>query len=1084
MEKYYYRLIIMVALALTAMNVSAADVDVATAESLASKFMKSRVRGKFLSSNATLRLSHVEKSSSDAAVADYYVFNSSNGGSFVIIAGDDRAEQVLGYGDGTFDMATIPANVRWWLGEYKRQIEYLRTVEQADARPAPRQVRAPSRIAPVAPLLTSTWSQDEPYCNQCPEYQGVLSATGCIATALAQVMYYWKYPAELPALPAYVTISKAINVPALPGTQLDWDNMLDSYSRGRYTYEQGEAVATLMRYCGQACYMDYTPEASAAWEEDQLGALKRFGYNPDGVCIYRDDMDDDKWEELLQKDLSEGHPVLYTGNSMESGHAFVLDGYADGKYHVNWGWGGSHDGYFALDAMGTSNVYGSFEFNYNQRMLYGVYPVEDGASIARYDFEQDGIYYLKQGNEVTVTQRDHNYNCYSGAVNIPATVTHDGETYRVTTIGHDAFRDCDKVTSVTIPSSVTRIENTAFRNCISLSYIHFGSNIKSVGKSAFMGCRVLETVEVDDLIGWCSIDFEDYASSPLTYAKHFILGGREVRDLVIPREAGKVGDYTFMYAMCFDSITIEDGVTEIGESAFAFCENLKRVTIPGSVTKVGDMAFMYCYDLTTVNLAEGVGSIGDYAFYDCESLEQISIPGSVKRIGMAAFLYCLQLRDLTLAEGLEVIDEAAFYNCEALAALTVPSSVQFIGYAAFAYCSNNKQVIFNGDNLELDDFVFYDNMAMEQLELPHSLTAIGEATFCGCRSLSAVTIPSAMKRVGPAAFAGCGNLQRVDIAGLKSWLGISFLDGDANPLTIAHHLYVGGEEVTEVVIPAGVETIGKCAFSGGSSLTGVTFPSSVKSLGESAFKGCTSLQRVNAADVKSWFTISFTNDLSNPLNFARHLYVGGEEVNNVTVPSGVTRISDYAMVNCESVTALTVPDEVTSIGNNAFYCCGNLAAVTVGDGVKTIGDRAFSTCTSLGTVSLGTGLELLGSRVFSSSMQISSITVKAMLPPKMTSKDAFASSVYKKATLKVPQEALDDYRSTQYWSNFANCEAIVSNVLLGDVNLDGEITISDVNAEIQAMYSGNDCEPLFDINGDGEINIADVNAIIDLIMSR
>ena len=1106
MRQLYYRLTIVAALAVLAMQASAADVDAATAQSLASKFMQTSVRGKLMSRGATLQLAHVEKSSQDASVADFYVFNTSDGAAYVIVAGDDRAEQILGYGNGRIDMATIPGNVRWWLDGYKRQMEYLRTLKE-DGPSKPRQPRAPSRIAPVEPLLTSLWSQVEPYCLQCPKYQGEYCATGCIATAMAQVINYWKYPAELPALPSFVTNTLGMTVPALPGGRIDWDNMLDVYNYANYTPAQADAVAMLMRYCGQACRMDYSPEGSGAWEDDQLSALKSFGYNPGAQMFSRDETPDDQWEALLQQDLNEGRPVLYTGTDYGGGHAFVLDGF-DGtnKYHVNWGWGGGYDGYFTLDAMGVSNSYTSFNYCYYQKMLIGVYPIEGAAQMEAYDFEADGIYYYERGDEVTVTLKNHQYDCYSGDVTIPSTVTHNGKTYRVTVIGDEAFMNCDKVTSVTVPSSVTTIGRNAFRNCQALKRVYLAPSVKSIDRGAFNNCSALETVEIDDVASWVSIDFENYSSNPLYYARHFVVGGQEVKDLVIPGTVKRVSN-AFMYVSCLNSVTIEQGVEEIDDMAFLYA-TIKSVSIPGSVRRVGESAFLGCYALVTLTLGEGVQMIDGYAFCECENLKSVTLPGSLKTLGLAAFAYCARLEEVTMGEGVELIDEAAFYSCAALKSVNIPASVRKIGYAAFAFCPSLQEVTFAADgHVEIDGYAFYGCTSLQRVALPSGLTdisegafsgctslaevalgaattTIGEAAFFSCTSLGQIAIPASVTAIGPSAFAACSGMTRVDIADLEAWCGVQLADKYASPLYGAHHLYLNGEEVIDLALPAGVTAIGKYAFSGASALKSVSVPAGVKQIGADAFYGCTALARVDVCDLATWLDIDFSNESSNPVTIARHLSVGGEALSSLVIPAGVTAVRPYAFMGCEDLNSVVIGGDVVTVGARAFRQCTHLSEVTLGDGVREVGEYAFSICTALKDVTLGSSVETIGAQCFASSLVIENVTCKAVTTPALGSKNAFASGVYKKASLAVPSAAVDAYKGATYWSQFVTVMAIPHDYVVGDVNLDGEVNISDVNTEIAAIHENVECMPQYDINGDGEVNIADVNALIDIILAH
>lgn len=1082
MRHFYCKFFIVAMLAALVLPLKAASVDEASAQNLAASFLKSRAHGKLMSSGASLRVAHVEKSATNADEADFYVFNESAGKAFVIVSGDDRAKVILGYGEGAFDMDKLPCNLRYWLNEYKRQIEWMRTHEQGDAvsRTKFKRSRAGLSMSDIEPLLTCQWSQGEPYCDECPMYEGELCVTGCVATAMAQVMYYWKHPDELPALPSYVTESYGITVTALPGTRLDWDNMRDTYfSYDNYTEEQGAAVARLMRYCGQACYMNYSPWASGAHEEDQLTALIRFGYNPKASCLDRDDYSDEEWDQLLMENLSQGYPVLYTGSSNEGGHAFVLDGYQDGLYHVNWGWAGYYDGYFALDAMLGLGYNG---FNYWQTMHHLLAPATEEDYADSFDFEEDGIFYLENGNEASVTFRSAMLNSYSGKVVIPSTVTHDGKTYTVTAIGKDAFRVCSELTEVVMPATIRRIEHSAFAYCTKLRSVNIGSAVSFIGPFAFTGCSGLEEVEIDDLAAWCSVNMETYMSNPLVYGRLFV-NGQEVQDLVIP-ESARVVNY----------------------SAFCLCRNLRSVTIPGSLSSIGEYAFYGCENLNSVKVDGQVDYIDYYAFGDNPSLVSLTVNGSVNLIGYAAFVDCHNLTTVALNDVRE-IDYFAFNSCESLNAVTIPASTRNIGYGAFAYCTSMSDLTFMGDDTSIDEGAFYCCPSLEEITLPRNLTALSDSVFTLCDHLTHVTfgdklesigagafkncsmldklvLPASIKTIGPKAFQQCRQLKGVYISDLPKWCGVAFGDIDANPLSIAKHLFLNGQEVTQLVIPQGVKSISRFAFYGAGSLTSVAIPSSVVSIGESAFKGCSGLTRVDASDLEAWCGITFENDYANPLSLAMHLYVDGNLMEHLEVPRGVTAIHDYAFYHCNDLMDVSMGNDVTTIGKYAFMTCGNLATATIGDGVKDIGEKAFSVCTSLTSLTLGRNVEKLDKRAFSSSMMLSSITCKALTPPEIASKDCFANGVYKNASVTVPISSLEAYQQASNWNQFANMTGAQLDVLVGDVNHDGQVNITDVNELIDAMLTGTGDGATFDVNCDGEVSIWDVNTLIDLILQR
>jgi hypothetical protein len=372
--------LMLIVLALTFASMTAANVDNRTAQVKAVQFLNSQPGTRFMASSANLRLTHAEASSVKAGCNDFYVFNY-DGGGFVIVSGDDRAEEILGYGDGALDMDRIPSNMRWWLSTYKEQIEYLL------AHPAEKVNRLSDNSTMlnastvVSPMLTCIWDQEAPFWNQCPTYNNRSCLTGCVATAMAQVMYFWKYPATLPAISSYKTYTNRITVSALSGTTVDWNNMIDDYT-GSYNSTQAAAVATLMRYCGQSCSMDYCTSSqggSGAYTTDQLEGMKLFGYNSGATYVQRTNYTTSQWTTMMLEDLQARRPILYGGDDGTYGHAFVVDGYDGTKYHINWGWSGEENGYFAISSFMIDSDY---DFRQNQDMLYQIYP--EGSQIETY----------------------------------------------------------------------------------------------------------------------------------------------------------------------------------------------------------------------------------------------------------------------------------------------------------------------------------------------------------------------------------------------------------------------------------------------------------------------------------------------------------------------------------------------------------------------------------------------------------------------------------------------------------------------------------------------------------------------------
>ena len=389
------RVLLCVAVLFAAIQLSASPVDMRTAQAKAQKFVQEKAYDGTLRApiSGQMKLAHAEMNSKMLDRAVYYIFNSSNG--YVIVSGDDRAEEILGYGDAPLNINNIPCNMKAWLSNYKEQIEYLQAHEGLQVETP--SMMAPARIASVAPLLTALWDQEAPYWNQCI-INGNQCLTGCPATSAAMVFDYWKYPDfETPEVPGYrCELSTSywggasyVNVAALPPVTFDWDNMKDSYS-GNYTTAQGTAVATLMRYIGQAERMAYGTSAAGGSGVDAdsvsliADAFKFFGYDEETVQVVKKTSaysggttlyTDAEWAELIQTELAEDRPIVFcaiAGGMFGGGHAFNVDGYdaTTNKYHINFGWSGSSNNYYALNAFNGSGS----TFNQYQQMVIGVQP--------------------------------------------------------------------------------------------------------------------------------------------------------------------------------------------------------------------------------------------------------------------------------------------------------------------------------------------------------------------------------------------------------------------------------------------------------------------------------------------------------------------------------------------------------------------------------------------------------------------------------------------------------------------------------------------------------------------------------------
>ena len=377
--------------AILAMSLSAAPVDQITAQKKAQSFLTNELyAGKFMSQAAlTPVLLKAEMGNSKINQPVYYIYNTAT--TFIVVAGDDRAEDILMVGDRPLsDVNNLPGGLQDMLGQYKDQIMFL----QEHPGMGPTFVQEPTprlNATTYGPLLTCNWDQEAPYYNQC-KFSSYQCLTGCPATSASMVFYFWKYPTgETGVVPGYKSTisissysSKSYTHSALPSTTFDWANMLDDYT-GSYTTAQGTAVATLMHYVGQAERMGYGVNGSGVSVDSVCNirdAFTFFGYNSSttrfvkktsaysgGTTLYSDS----QWAALIQEEMAAGRPIVFCAvSSNAGGHAFNVDGYnsSTNKYHVNFGWSGDGNAWCSLNSFG----YSSYNFNVYQQMVIGIQP--------------------------------------------------------------------------------------------------------------------------------------------------------------------------------------------------------------------------------------------------------------------------------------------------------------------------------------------------------------------------------------------------------------------------------------------------------------------------------------------------------------------------------------------------------------------------------------------------------------------------------------------------------------------------------------------------------------------------------------
>jgi len=315
-----------------------------------------RLAGRQLEATTTAPVSLLQK---DGALS---VYGNRNG--FVVMTSDDRYDAVLGYSNTAFNPQNMPDGLRWWLRAAAATVnDPWRSLERMSTRAG----------APVEPFIKTTWDQGHPYNVKCPKVGNDFPPTGCVATALAQVLKYYEYPATAKIKGSYTINKKTTNKTVT--TTYKWENMKDQYSEsdGQFTAPV-TAVAELMRDCGYACDMTYAKNGSATSDIYAALALKDFfKYDSLAVHYYSHELyTDEEWASFVYDAIARKQPVLFGGaDEYGGGHEFLLCGQdASGKVYVNWGWGGTYDGFFNLDLL----EYRGNVFSYNQSIVTGLRP--------------------------------------------------------------------------------------------------------------------------------------------------------------------------------------------------------------------------------------------------------------------------------------------------------------------------------------------------------------------------------------------------------------------------------------------------------------------------------------------------------------------------------------------------------------------------------------------------------------------------------------------------------------------------------------------------------------------------------------
>ena len=695
---------------------------------------------------------------------EFYVFNDKTNGGYVVVSGEARMPDVLMYSySGSYDEANVPCNMRAMLESYAKRVQFLQ--QHPEAQTAKRSARATK--ANIANLLGNCWyNQGDPYNRLCPN-SGGRCLTGCVATAMAQIMYKYKWPEKTTQqIPEYTTDKLKIYVPSIPETTIDWANMLPAYNYGdSYNPTQANAVANLMKLCGSSVQMDYGPTESAASTWLAGEAMKKyFGYDDMLEELYSGNFTTEAWDQLIYDELAAGRPVLYSGQSGNGGHAFVLDGYKDGYFHVNWGWGGA-EAYVTMDGKGDWQG-----FTQDQFAEVNIRP-DDGTQATRYaviDGTTMTLYFDNQKSKRSGTVLPHKEDWQEYIATITKCVIDPSfANLKLRTLDW-FFSEMGKLETIegmeNLNTDGVASMYAMFNECSSLKSIDLSAlktdNVTNMSY-AFTGCSSLT-----------SLDLSGFKTDKVTNMCGMFMRCSSLTSLDVSGfNTANVTDMSSMFGGCSSLTSLDvskfntDKVTNMGWM-FGECEALTSLDVSGfNTANVTNMSSMFggCSSLTGLDVSkfntDKVTNMG-WMFGGCEALTSLDVSGF--NTANVTDMYCM------------------FYNCQKLSSIDVSkfktAKVTKMN-SMFYNCAKLSTLDVSGFNTEeVTDmsWMFGSCESLTNLDVSGFKTdkvTNMSAMFAGCEKLTSLDVSNfntANVDNMRSMFTNCAELGNVDVRGFKT----------------------------------------------------------------------------------------------------------------------------------------------------------------------------------------------------------------------------------------------------------------------------------------------------------------------------
>lgn len=496
------------------------------------------------------------------------------------------------------------------------------------------------------------------------------------------------------------------------------------------------------------------------------------------------------------------------------------------------------------------------------------------------------------------------------------------------------------------------------------------------------------------------------------------------------------------------------GLTEISESTFENWLLLTSIALPENIQSIGNSAFNGCSKLVSVSIPDAVSTIGTSAFAGCTKLESVSLPETMSSIGSAAFSACISLQDVVIPRGITRIESSTFANCKSFTHICIPDNVISLYNNAFYGCSSLESIEIPGSVGTICYGAFRDCAGLTSLTLHNGTKCIERYAFYGCTNIVTIHMASTIDCIQVLAFNYLPSLSHVffdDINAVLNEVRSDLSSDSAGLLTYSGgpiHLYLGGEEVTEiaipenstistyafkncayitkVIIPEGISSIPTCAFSGCAGLSEITLPLGIRQIKEGAFSGCSGITTVsfpevglNSIEKSAFYGCTGLTTLTLPEGLGSigdSAFQGCTGLNTINFPNTLSTIGIDSFRECTELGNLTFPISLTKIGMRAFEGCTKLSSFELKNNIQEIGSEAFRGCSELENIVLPESVTTIGVSAFYDCTGLSSITLKPVSVP------SGGSSMFKNTNncpIYVPEESVEVYKTAQYWSDYA-----------------------------------------------------------------